>query len=244
MNKHVINMDDENAEIHNIKSISRINSFLKRLLHSFFTIYKVFSSMTDQLYELENDLNFRQVDFQLIDVYNKILMFTYNQISEVLEYKVITHGNNETTIIKPVNVDKCSYDHKLELTYFMKGNICLTKHIGSISNVSISKINNFITLLRSRGTYHFMTLDTDSDISTNDFRTILNENQTKSKELMGLFYNDIETIKRSFGSLLDVLSDAVMLTECKHEQKKWKLLFEKIKSSVDMINKCLLEIKK
>ena len=39
MNKSIINIDDENAEIHNIKSISRMNSFLKRLVHSFFSIY-------------------------------------------------------------------------------------------------------------------------------------------------------------------------------------------------------------
>ena len=62
-------------EIHNIKSIFRMNTYLKTLFNSYHSIYTTFVTAQDNLLSLQNELNVGIVDEQLIESYNEIITF-------------------------------------------------------------------------------------------------------------------------------------------------------------------------
>ncbi len=235
-------MNNINIEIHNIKSISRMNSFIKRLIFSFSSLHKIFVNMNDELLKIENQLNFKSVDAQLIDSYNKMLIFMYDQVLNVLTQTISGQKCIETLVIKPVNIDRHKYNQNLELTYYLSQLVCITKPLGTITNVSINKINDHINILRSENTYNFVLIDTNAIIAENDFRDYLITYENKTKEMIGWFYSDMEYVKTIFRSLLDIILDAIKLSKCEYQQKKWIILMKKIKMTVNTINKCMSEI--
>lgn len=230
---------NKDAEIHNIKSISRMNSFIKRLIFSFSSLYKTFLSMHEELLKIKNDLNFRSVDKQMIDSYNKMILFMYEQVSEILSQTISGQRCTETLIVKPVNEDRNQYSHKLELVYFLENMSCVTKQLGIITNVSIGKIEDHITLLRGETTHEFILIDIDSEISVSEFRSYLEIYDLKIKDLIGWFYNDIDYVKIAFRSLLDIFSDAMKLSSSSSEQKKWKVLIKRIKLNSTSLKHCI-----
>ena len=240
MSRHA-NIIDRDAELHNIKSISRMNSFIKRLIFSFSSIYKTFASMHDEILKINNDLNFRRVDKQMIDTYNKMIMFMYDQTNGILSQTISGQNCSETLIIKPVNVDREQYNHKLELTYFLPNMSTITKPLGTITNVSSLKVNDHIKILRGDLTYNFVLIDIDDVITVDSFREYLTTYETKIKELKGWFYTDMGYVKLAFRALLDIVSDSIKLSKCTHQRKRWKVLVKRVKLSSSIIYKCVTD---
>ena len=244
MNKYKYDLVENDTEMQNIKSILRTNIFLKRLFHSFYSIYKVFTSLLDELLYLDNELNFRSVDPQLIESYNKMILFMYNQINSILSYTITNGKCMDTLIIKPVNETKKQFCQKLEFMYFIKNSVCITKSLGNISNVNITKINDQIFLYRSSDMFLFITIDVSTKLSVEQFREHLNNYIIETKKIIGWFYNDIDYVKLSFRSLLDVIYDAITLSENSKQIKKWTKLLNKIKTNALNISNCMCEIEK
>jgi hypothetical protein len=230
---------DKDAELHNIKSISRMNSFIKRLIFSFSSIHKTFVSMHDELLKINNDLNFRRVDPQIIDSYNKMIIFMFDQVTGILSQTISGQKCSETLIIKPVNIDRDQYNHRLELTYFLPNMSCLTKPLGTITNVSAIKVNDHYKILRGESLYEFVLIDIDDIIPVDSFREHLVTYETKIKELIAWFYTDMDYVKLAFRALLDIVSDSIKLSKCSHQQKRWKILVKKIKFNSSIIYKCV-----
>lgn len=230
---------DKDAELHNIKSISRMNSFIKRLIYSFSSLYKTFVSMHNELLKINNDLNFRRVDPQMIDIYNKMIIFMYDQVSGILSQTISGQKCSETLVIKPVNVDREQYSHKLELTYFLPNMSCITKPLGTITNVSVTKVNDHIKIIRGETEYEFVLIDIDDTLTVDCFRDHLTTYETKIKELIGWFYTDMGYVKIAFRSLLDIVTDSIKLSKCRHQQKRWKILIKRIKLNSRIIYKCV-----
>lgn len=229
-------------ELHNIKSIFRMNNYLKRVFNSYYSIYGTFISIQDDLIFIQNELNLRPVDQQIIESYNKMILFMSDQIENVLIQTILSSQCSETLIILPVDEDKNQYVHKLELTYFLKDNSSITKPIGSISNVSIIKINDHVKILREKQTYDFIYIDILSTITTNDFRDHLDKCMKNVKELLSWFYNDIDFTKMAFKSLLGIMSDAIRISEYKTEEEKWMKLLYKIKKNIDSVYESMATI--
>jgi hypothetical protein len=230
---------DKDAELHNIKSISRMNSFIKRLIISFSSINKTFLSMHDEILKLNNDLNFRRVDPQMIDSYNKMIIFMFDQVTGILSQTISGQKCSETLIIKPVNIDRDQYSHRLELTYFLPNMSCLTKPLGTITNVSSIKVNDHYKILRGENLYEFVLIDIDDVITVDSFREHLVTYEAKIKELIAWFYTDMDYVKLAFRALLDILSDSIKLSKCSHQQKRWKILVKRIKLNSSVIYKCV-----
>ena len=244
---HKVNAKQANkqaeAELHNIKSIFRMNGYLNRLFYSYLSVYKTLVIVQNDILKLQNDLNFKSPDAQLIESYNKTLTFMSDQIEGVLAEKVSDTKCSETFVIKPVNVDKNQYVHKLEITYFLTDLICITKPIGEVSNVSVIKVNDHIKILRAKtDPYDFVLIDSSVKITTEYFRDHLDKYFVLIKELLQWFYNDIDYTKLAFRALIDIMANATKLSENCSEKKKWIILYEKVKSNTDEIFKSLLEL--
>lgn len=231
-------------ENHNIKSIVTMNSYLKKVFNSFVSLYLTILDAHNEILKLQNELesiinnsnhnNLNNLDnIKLIDIHNKIINIMTNDMENILSQKIRGSNFSDTEIIFPVNYDKQYIEHRLELTYFLPDKSLSTKLIGSISNVSINKINDSVEILRSDKKYNFINLDTCSPLSNDDlnfhFKNVLNS----TKELVLWFYNDIEFTKMAFRSLLDVIITSSKISNCTNEQKKWTNLINKIKITID-----------
>lgn len=223
-------------EVHNIRSIFRMNSYLKRVFNIYHSIYTTLVSVQNDLLMLQNELNLRPVDEQLIESYNKMVRFMYDNIEATIQQTISGPECSETYIIFPVDSDKNLYTHKLEITYFLHDGMSVTKPLGSISNVSAVKINDHVKIFRATQVHEFVYIESmDSTISIDDFREHLDNYMISIKEMLSWFYNDIEFTKLAFRGLLGVMSDAIKLSNCKVEQKKWIELLEKIKINIDNV---------
>lgn len=229
-------------EIHNIKSIFRMNGYLKRLFNSYCSIYTTFVSTQDDLLSLQNELNLRLVDEQLIESYNKMVTFVSDQIENILYQTISGPQFSETFIIHPVDADKNQYVHKLEIIYFLPNGLSITKPLGNVSNVSIVKINDHVKILRSTQLYDFVYIESSAIMSIEDFRDHLDKCMKNIKELMSWFYNDIDFTKMAFRALLNVMSDAIKMSHCKYEQKKWIKLLCEIKTNIDDVYESMATI--
>lgn len=223
----------------NIKAILRMNGYLRRLFHSYSLIYNTFTFIIDDLIKLQNELNFKSPDGQLIESYNKSVTFLYDQLSGILSEKISDGKFLETFVIKPVNFDKGQFTHKLEVSYFLCGNVCLEKPIGTVSNVSINMINDHVKLYRSNDTFDFVFIDNSLIITADYFRDHVNKCIVLIKNLISWFYNDIDFTKMAFRSLLNIMSEAV---KSSNDDKKWVELYTEVKTSADDIFKITKEI--
>lgn len=233
---------NKSLESHNIKSIQRMNEYLKRLFFAYLSIYNTFVETRDTILKIQNDLNFRQPDGSLIESYNKSVTMIYDQISGVLAETISDIKLTETFVINPVNFDKNQFTHKLEVSLFLRNMTCITKPIGDVSNVSMVIINDHLKLLRAKDTYDFVTIDNSTIISPEDFRTHLDKYTTLVKELSGLFYNDIEFTKLAFKNLLNCVSETIKINGSKCNKEKWFKLLTEIKNNADEIYNSLSHI--
>jgi hypothetical protein len=238
------NIKSNFEETHNIKSILRMNSYLKRVFNSYRSLYTTFVTVRDEIYTLQNELNLRSVDAQLLESYNKMITFMENEVNGVLDQTILGPQCSETTVIQPVNTELHQYSHKLEITYFLPNMISTTKPLGSISNMSLIKINEHVKILRSDLLYDFVYIDSAVQISVNDFRDHLNSCLNDVKQLLAWFYNDIDFTKIAFKGLLDVMASAIKMSNCKGDQKKWLHLLKKIKVTVDTVYETITNLDK
>lgn len=225
--------------INNIKSIYRMNIYLQRAFYSYWSLYKIFNSIQDEILKIQNELNFRKVDKQLIESYNKMLENMYNDVSGILSQTISGSQYSETPIILPVSDN--NFSHKLEIVYFLPSLTSITKPIGSLTNISSIKINDHIRILRGYDTYEFVLIDCDDVLSIEHFRMHLQKYLESTKKLAGFLYNDIEYVKLSFKALFDIMTDTIKLAENKYIRKKWLCLLKKIQLSVDSMCKFMKE---
>jgi hypothetical protein len=236
------NISKHNIELQNMKSLSIMNDFIKSVFFSYFSIYKVLLSLYDELLKIQNDSIFQIVDNILIESCNKSISYMYDNITSILSQTIHWQGSGDTLIIKPVNIDKNLYSHKLELTYFLSFDSYITKSLGDITNISIIKLNDRITLSRSIDTYQFNIIDLTTVINSEDFRTHIQNYLNIIKNLLGLFYNDIKYSKILLRSLLDIMTDTLKIKLSSEHTLKWKKLILKFKYNIDFIKKNIKEL--
>lgn len=222
-------------EVHNIKSIQRMNIYLKRLFDAYLSIYDTLKMIENDIFSLQNDLNFKTVDEQLIDRYNKMFLFLENQVTGILNQTIVTHNGAETPVIHPTDILKGSYTHELEIIYFLPNMATIAKPLGSVSNMSIEKINDQIELYRGNILFTFVYIDINSNITVENFRSHLDICEQTIKKLSGMVYNDVDFTKLAFRALLSVMSDAIKMSNCSKEKTKWYNLFKKVKFNIDSI---------
>lgn len=240
------NMKANYEEIHNIKSIFRMNTYLKTLFNSYHSIYTTFVTAQDDLLSLQNELDVGTVNEQLIESYNKIITFVSDQIEHELQQTISGPDCSETFIIHPVDTDKNKYDHKLEIIYFLSNGSTTTQHLANVSNVSVVKINDHVKILRGLQSHNLIYIDNSESISVVDFKNHLDKCIDVIKDFISWFYNDIDFTKIAFRALLNVMSDAIKLSQCKYEQKKWMKLLSEVKTNIDTLydNMKTIEISK
>lgn len=237
-------MDNKSAQTHNIRSILRMNEFLKRLFCGYLSIYEILANVRDDIIKLQNDLNFSNPGEQIIEQYNKIIIYLFDQINATLSQTISTKECSEILVIKPVNSDKGQFSHKLEVSYFVPPDmVCITKPIGESNNISITKVNSYISLSRNLQTYTFTLIDNSSVITLNYFRDHLDKYMIMVKTLISLLFNDIEFTKISFRSLLGIISDVMRSSSCEKEKRKWFELLDKVKENIDCVFNTIMELK-
>lgn len=226
-------------ESHNIKSIKRMNEYLKRLFFSYLSMYHTFRESRDTIIKIQNSLNFRKPDSLVIENYNKLMTFISDQMKASLSETISDNKCSETLLIKPVNYDKKQFSHKLELMLFLNNLTCITKPIGTVSNVSLIEINDHIKIFRNTQTYDFVFIEQiDStncklEITTEQFRIHLDKYLITIKELLGLFYNDVEYTKMAFKNLLNSVSEIIKISKNSCNENKWKDLLTEIKTNAE-----------
>ena len=185
--------DKQAVDSQNIKSVLRMNEFLKRLFYSYNSIIESLTLFLDQLYYIYNELNFQSVDIQIIDSYNKIIMFLFDTLIGILTDTISGSDYMEILIIKPIDVNY--YTHKINLTYFVDNSTSLSRCLGIVSNVSIKNINNLIILNRGELEYSYAKIDLNSSISVTDFRFHIDTYINQTNILIGFFYKDVDSVK-------------------------------------------------
>ena len=231
------NILKHNVELQNMKSLSLMNDFIKRIFFSYMSIYKVLILTIDDLMKIQNESTFQLVDNILIEQFNKLIMYFYDNISGILLQVVQGHNCNDTLIIKPVNLDRNIYSHKLEIIYFMSNDSYVTKILGEVTNINIVKLNNQISIYRGSELYQLNLIELNSIISTEDFRNYIQNYIDLIKNISGLLYNDMKYTKVLINSLVDILSDTLKISSDNIE--KWKKLFMHIKSNNSFMKKAL-----
>lgn len=240
--------DDDNehkrelVDIQNIKSVLRMNDYLRRLFYSYNSICEILGSFLEQLYCIYNDLNFHSVDPEIIESYNKSLLFMYESIAGVLTDTISGVDYIETPIIKPV--ENTYRTHKVNLTYFVNDMSSLSRFLGSVSNVKILCANDQINLDRADATYVFVKMNLNVDITVNDFRYHLDLYINQTKRMIGFFYKDVEYVKNAIRTLLNIISETITVDTSKKYIKKWIHVVEEVGNSITLIKKCNYTITK
>lgn len=217
----------------NIKAIKNIHEYLEKLFSSFYSLYKIFKNFHDELYNLQNDLNFRPITDQFIDSYNKLILFLYEQIKSILTMLFIGENSKEILIIKPVRDNKYSQD--IEVTYFVD-DIITTKPLGNIISMSISQINDEIIFLRGNRRFTFIVLELNSEISNLELREHIEIYIKMIREIINWLYSDIKSIRISIKTLIDIISEIVKLSP-KNFTKFWIEILGNIKNTICEIDK-------
>lgn len=228
-------IEKHNTELHNVKSIKRMNEYLKRLFFAYLSLYHTFIEARDILIKIQNDLNFRRPDALLIETYNKLITFIFDQTNGILSETISDNKCTETLLIKPVNQDKQQFTHKLELVLFLHNYACVTKSVGTISNISTSEINDHIKIYRLKESYDFVYMNTSAEITSEYFRVHLDKYLTKIKTLSGLFYNDVEYAKLAFKNLLHLVSEIVKHGNSSCDQNIWTELLDELRANAEEI---------
>jgi hypothetical protein len=221
---------DYNRE--NIKGVKNIHEYIQRIFISMKTLYNISKKFHDELYSLQNDLNFRQISDQLIDTYNRYIKFFYDQIKSVLMSYFISEDSKEILIIKPVRDNK--YCQDIEFTYFTN-DILSIKTLGSVTTMSINKINDEIIYLRGNRKFTFILLDFETKLTILELREHIEFYIKMIKEIIGWLYSDIKSIKLSIKILIDIICEITNNTPKKYI-KEWVELLEEIKNTTNEID--------
>lgn len=226
---------NKSVESHNIKSIERMSEYLKRLFFAYLSIHNTFVDAREEIMRIQNELNFKKPDNVLIEIHNKLITLISDQLNSVLSETMRDSKLVETFIIKKVNFDKNQFVHKLELSLFLKNMVCITKHIGEVSNVSVILINDHVKILRAKNTYDFVLIDNSVEMTSEYFRSHLEKYLLIMKELSGLFYNDIDYSKLAFRNLLNAISETIKLHGKHCDKIKWIELLSNVKKNADEV---------
>jgi hypothetical protein len=217
----------------NIKAIKNMHEYLEKIFISFYSLYKIFKNFHDELYNLQNELNFRSISEQFIDSYNKLILFLYEQIKSILTMLFIGENSREILIIKPVRDNKYSQD--IELTYFTN-DIIATKPLGNITSISISQINDEIIFLRGNRRFTFIILELNSDITNLELREHIDIYIKMIREIINWLYSDIKSIRISIKTLVNIISEIIKLSPKKFIES-WIEILESIKNTICDIDK-------
>ncbi len=224
---------DTNTNKQNIKAVKNMHEYLEKIFASFYSLYKIFQNFHDELYNLQNELNFRSISEQFIDSYNKLILFLYEQIKGVLSILFIGNNSKEILIIKPVRDNKYSQD--LELTYFTN-DIIATKPLGNITSISISRINDEIIFLRGNRRFTFIVFELNCEISNLELREHLEIYIKMIKEIINWIYTDIKSIRISIKTLIDIICEIIQISPKKYAES-WINILENIKDTINEIDK-------
>lgn len=237
-----INKDKEAIDVQNIKIVLRMNDYLKRMFYSFNSICETLISFLEQIYCIYNELNFQCVNPEIIESYNKAIIFMYESISGTLTDTISSIDQVETQLIKPVEREYTT--HKINLTYFVDDSSSLSRYLGSVSNVTSTLINDQCTIDRAGILYVYSKMKFTNVISVNDFRYQLDLYINQTKTLIGFFYKDVEYIKNAIKILLSVISETVTLQTSKMYVEQWKLVVTEIAQSINLIKTCTSNMSK
>jgi hypothetical protein len=216
----------------NIKSVRNMQEYIEKVYYSFNSLFKIFKSFHDELYNLQNDINFRSMSQQLIESYNRHILFLYEQIKGVLSIMFINEQSKEIPVIKPVYNNKYSQD--IELTYF-SDDIIATKPLGNIICISLNKINDEIILLRGNRKFTFVILEDCAEITKNEFREHIETYIKMSKEIINWLNSDTQNLKMSIKSLINMISELTNMTTADYIPE-WIELLRNIKKTLEKIN--------
>jgi hypothetical protein len=235
----------------NLKAISAMDDYLRSLFHLFTTLYKSSKSMIDDLYELLNKLNFRTVDEQFIEEYNKALLFMYETTKSVLSSSVTLINGTSFQLINIPNDETKTYSHKIMLILIEQNSNYMNHFLGNITNMSITMVNDQITFQRGSKKYIFVTFDNTVEMSNTDFRTHLDSYVLMMKEIMGSYYNDVSFVKTAYKTFLRIVKDLFgeSVKSCHPKSKdarklmvKWEHTLAQLKSSLELIDKYSIQI--
>jgi len=218
----------------NIKYFETMNDYTEKIYISFQSLCDIFKSFRDELQNFLNDLNFRDITKQLIDTYNRLLLFLYDRVKGVLLMTFTNDDSMEILIIKQARNNK--YYHNLEMTYLIENDV-VTKPLGSITTANIEKNDACITLYRADTKFSFVTFDLSMQITNDDMRKHINEYIDTTKEIIQWWNSDVKTMKLYIKTLAHVIEEHINRAKHfpKNELKLWISLVEKITK-----NKCLL----
>lgn len=199
-------------DMENKKSVTKSERYIM-------SAFNIMSSIMDSIVEIENDfrslfndLNLRSVDRNFIERYNKCLQYFYNNLAGALNSPIILGADDTIYAVKPVNEADEIYEHEIQVGYVLPGPNFINKPLGVITNVSISKVNSHITLLRGKYRYTFVIIDPEDEISTDSFRDHIMKYMDYFKELRGWTGNDLDFIKKSYTLLANIVSDIEVRT--------------------------------
>lgn len=219
----------------NIKAIQNMHEYMEKIYGSFYSLYEIFQNFHDELLSLHNELNFKSISPQIIDSYNRLILFLFERIKSILLMVFVGENSKEIAIIKPVRDNK--YDQNLELTYF-SNDMIVTKPLGSITAISVSQINDEIIFLRGNRMFTFSTFDLSIEISKDDFREHLDTYTKMTKQITNWFHSDIKSTKLFIKSLINIISELIRSSSKKYTVQ-WIELLENIKETIDEINKSI-----
>jgi len=234
----------------NLKAISAMDDYLRNLFHLFVTLYKSTKSMIVDLYELLNQLNFKTVDEQFIEEYNKALLFMYENTKSVLSSSITLINGTSFQLINIPNDETKTYTHKIMLILIEQNSNYITHFLGNITNMTITTVNDQIIFQRGSKKYTFVTFDNTVEMTNSDFRTHLDGYIILLKEIMGSYYNDIIFVKTAYKTFLRIVKDLFSESmkcnsKCKDTRKlmaKWEYILSQLKCSLELIDKYLLQL--
>ena len=236
MNSNKNEYSKESVDIQNIKSVLRMNDFLKRLFYSYNSICESLESFIEKLYEIYNELNFQNISQEIVESYNKLIVFLFETMSGILSDTISGTDCNETFIIKPIDTNY--YSHKLNINYFIDNCTSISRFLGSVSNVSVRNINDQITIQRNESVYIFVKLPSDCYVSIDDFRFHLDNYIFQIKQLLGFFYKDIDYVKNAIRTLLGIIEETININTSKKYIKKWTHVVKEVANSIKLIHAC------
>jgi len=216
----------------NIKSIELMYDYLCKIHNSFQSIYNIITEFQKELNMLLNELNFRPISEQLIDSYNRMLLFMHDRIKGILSITLMTETMSEIQVIKPVKKDKCY--HALEITYQTE-ECAVSKPLGDVANISINKFEDQIIFLRCQKVFPFIFFNLQICITNQQFREHIEKYIMITKEIIGWLYSDLKSIKVSIKALINIILELINTSNAK-ENNKWIILLEKITENIKKIN--------
>jgi hypothetical protein len=216
----------------NIKSVKNINEYIEKIFFSFYSLYKIFMNFHVELCNFQNDLSFRSMSEQLLDSYNRLVLFLFEQIKGILSISFITDNTKEVLVIKPVYNTK--YFQDIEITYFTEDTFA-TKPLGNMPCISLNKINDEIIFLRGNRKFTFITFDDNSEITINEMYEHIEIYIKMIKDIINWLHTDIKSIKISIKTLINVVSEIKNMSS-KKDIASWIEIVENIKKTMDEID--------